>query len=212
LEEAVSAPHFPEADLLLRRGRHVHQDDGELYAFLRDAQDFLEPLYRRFGCELVHVSDGYFYLMPVSDQLPKRLLGPGEMLVGQTLALLYRDPETLRTAGVVPRVRLLERLRQLVGETELIHLLSPRKRRFDSARAAEQMVRDRVADAVNTLNRLGFLTVEGDANVRLLPPIHRFAEPVRSQGDPQEALERLIRSGRIAMADDESDTSEDVEP
>src|SRR5262249_36501771 len=69
LEDAINAEAFPEVDLALRRGRHVDRDDADWYAFLIDAQEKLEPFYRRFGCELVHKTDGYFYLLPTNDKL-----------------------------------------------------------------------------------------------------------------------------------------------
>jgi chromosome partition protein MukE len=96
LEEAISDEHFPEVDLALRRGRHVGRDDGTPYDYLVDALDHLEPFYRRFGCELMQRADGYFYLLPSGDRLGRRQLTAGEMLVGQTLALMYLDPATLQ--------------------------------------------------------------------------------------------------------------------
>ena len=69
LEEVVLADAFPDVDMALRRGRPVDRDDGDRYAFLLDAQALLEAFYRRYGCELVHKSDGYFYLLPVGDRL-----------------------------------------------------------------------------------------------------------------------------------------------
>ena len=89
----------------MRRGRHVGRDDGTAYDFLVDAADHLEPFYRRFGCELVQRSDGYFYLLPSGDRLGRRQLSAGEMLVGQTLALLYLDPATLQHGGRRRRAR-----------------------------------------------------------------------------------------------------------
>lgn len=102
LEAAIADEHFPEVDLMLRRGRHVGRDDGTAYDYLADAQALLEGFYRRFACELVQQSDGYFYLLPSGDRLGRRQLSAGEMLVGQTLALLYLDParrSSSRTSG-----------------------------------------------------------------------------------------------------------------
>ena len=69
LEDVVLDEAFPEVDLCLRRGRHIDRDDPSLYTLLVDAQALLETLYRRFGCELVHKTDGYFYLLPTRDRL-----------------------------------------------------------------------------------------------------------------------------------------------
>ena len=114
LEDAVADEHFPEVDLALRRGRHVGRDDGTAYDYLVDALDHLEPFYRRFGCELIQRADGYFYLLPSGDRLGHRQLTAGEMLVGQTLALMYLDPATLQHSGMVQRETLLQRLSGLL--------------------------------------------------------------------------------------------------
>ncbi len=98
LEAAIADEHFPEVDLVLRRGRHIGRDDGTAYDYLVDAQALLEGFYARFGCELVQRSDGYFYLLPAGDRLGRRQLSAGEMLVGQTLALLYLDRRRSSTA------------------------------------------------------------------------------------------------------------------
>ena len=123
LEAALADDHFPEVDLMLRRGRHIGRDDGTAYDYLVDAQSLLEAFYRRFGCELVQQSDGYFYLLPSGDRLGRRQLSAGEMLVGQTLALLYLDPATLQHGGVLPREALLQRLSGLLGTDVLVRTL-----------------------------------------------------------------------------------------
>jgi chromosome partition protein MukE len=136
LEEVILDESFPEVDLDLRRGRHIGRDDGAAYDFLVDALDYLEPLYKRFGCDVIQRSDGYFYLLPSGDRLGRRQLSAGEMLVGQALALLYLDPSTLQRGGVVARGTLLERLAGLVGTETLVRTLNPRRRKFDERVAA----------------------------------------------------------------------------
>jgi chromosome partition protein MukE len=37
LEAAIGDEHFPEVDLMLRRGRHIGRDDGTAYDYLVDA-------------------------------------------------------------------------------------------------------------------------------------------------------------------------------
>ena len=206
LEDVILNPHFPVADVLLRRGRHIDRDDGELYLFLRDAAAQLEPLYRRFACDLVHMPEGAYFLVSTGDQISRRVLTSAEMLVGQTLALLAREPETVQTAGLVRRARLLERLRQLLGDDELVRLLAPSRKK--SARVAEQNVRDKVEQAVKVLGQLGFVTEEDGDAIRARACIHRFAEPVRTAGDLDAALEGLIRDGRIVLGSAEDDPVE----
>jgi chromosome partition protein MukE len=200
LEAAIADEHFPEVDLALRRGRHVGRDDGTAYEYLVDAQEQLEPFYRRYGCELVQRSDGYFYLLPAGDRLGRRQLSAGEMLVGQTLALLYLDPATLQHGGVVTRELLLQRLSGLLGTDALVRTLNPRKRRFDERIAAET-VRTQVAEALRRLHDLGFVDVLDDVQLRLRPALMRFAEPVRALQNQQEAMQQLIASGEVLLGE-----------
>lgn len=200
LEMAIADEHFPDVDLALRRGRHVGRDDGAAYDYLVDALDYLEPFYRRFGCELVQRADGYFYLLPSGDRLGRRQLSAGEMLVGQTLALMYLDPATLQHGGMVQREALLQRLSGLLGTETLVRTLNPLRKKFDERIAAE-IVRTKVAGGLRRLTDLGFIDSVDDMMLRLRPALMRFAEPVRDLSDRKAALERLVKSGEIALDD-----------
>lgn len=204
LEEVIRDEHFPEVDLALRRGRHIGRDDGAAYDFLHDAIDQLEPFYRRFGCELVNRSDGYYYLLPTGDRLGRRQLSTGEMLVGQTLALLYLDPAALQHGGVMAREVLLQRLAGLVGADALVRTLNPRRRKFDE-RVAAETVRTQVNDALRKLSDLGFVDIIDDAHMRLRPALLRFAEPVRGLAVPTQALAQLVARGEVQLEDTAAD-------
>jgi chromosome partition protein MukE len=212
LEAAIADDHFPEVDLMLRRGRHVGRDDGTAYDYLVDAQALLEEFYRRFGCELLQRSDGYFYLLPSGDRLGRRQLSVAEMLVGQTLALAYLDPATLQHGGLVGREVLLQRLSGLLGTEVLVRTLNPRKRKYEERIAAET-VRTQVGEALRRLADLGFVDLIDEDRLRLRPALMRFAEPVRGLQDPQAALERLIARGEAllgeSVVDDEGVNDED---
>lgn len=212
LEEALDDEHYPEVDLALRRGRHIVRDDGTMYEYLVDAQALLEAFYRRFGCELIQQSDGYFYLLPSGDRLGRRQLSAGEMLVGQTLALLYLDPATLQHGGIIGRESLLQRLSALLGTDVLVRTLDPRRARrgkYDERIAAEA-VRTKVGDALRRLADLGFVDVLDDTRLRLRPALMRFAEPVLGLGDRSVALERLVRVGEVVLDDGEQAADEDA--
>jgi chromosome partition protein MukE len=208
LEAAILDEHFPDVDLMLRRGRHIGRDDGAAYDYLVDAQPLLEAFYRRFGCELVQQSDGYFYLLPSGDRLGRRQLSAGEMLVGQTLALLYLDPATLQHGGLVSREVLLQRLSGLLGAETLVRTLNPRKRKYDERIAAET-IRGQVGEALRRLGDLGFVDVIDDVRVRLRPALMRFAEPVRGLEEPSAALERLVARGQV-LVDEGNGEEEDA--
>jgi chromosome partition protein MukE len=213
LEQVIADDHFPEVDLSLRRGRHIGRDDGAAYDYLVDAQAFLEGFYRRFGCELVQQSDGYFYLLPSGERLGRRQLSAGEMLVGQALALLYLDPATLQHGGLIGREALLQRLSGLVGTEVLVRTLSPRRRKYDERIAAET-VRTQVGEALRRLSDLGFVDLVDHTRLRLRPALMRFAEPVRGLQDASAALERLVASGEVLLgeATNEDEAPNDEEP
>ncbi len=200
LEDVIQDELFPEVDLALRYGRHIGIDDPGLFAFLKDTQEHLERFYRRYGCELVRVEDGYFYLMPSGDHLGRRHLGAPEMLVGQALALLYLEPETSKATGVITRGQLLETLAGLVGEENLIVALNPRRRRRDE-RISQETVRKELDKAVRSLASLGFVEMMEDECLRLRLPVLRFADPVRGLEDRAGALRRLAMKGAVSLGE-----------
>jgi chromosome partition protein MukE len=209
LQDVILDPDFPELDLALRRGRHVDRDDVAWYALLGDAQDHLEAFYRRYGCELVHKADGYYYLLPTGDKLSRRQLATGDMLVGQALALLYLHPSTLERGGLHTMEELIAQLAAVMGSDALIRAFNPKRRRYDE-RVAQKTVRTRVGEAVRRLAGLGFVELmEGD-QMRLRPALMRFAEPVRGLSQPAEALAQLVARGEIALEEDAARDGERV--
>lgn len=211
LEDVILDDAFPDLDIALRRGRHVDRDDSTWYTFLSDAAQHLETFYRRFGCELVHKNDGYYYLLPTSDRLGQRQLSAAEMLVGQALTLLYLDPNTVQQGGSVTREQLLSQLASVMGPDSLIRALNPKRRRYDE-RVAEENVRLKVAEALRRLAALGFVEMVEDAQIRLRPALMRFAEPVRGVAAPEVALERLVAEGELAFSDVDEESEPEQEP
>jgi chromosome partition protein MukE len=204
LGDVVADELFPDVDLALRRGRHVDREDSLWYSFLVDGQALLEAFYRRYGCELVHPSDGYFYLLPTADKLGRRHLSVPEMLVGQALTLLYLDPTTLQHGGVVKRSEALSHLAAVMGSDALTRAFNPKRKRLDE-RVAQETVRAKFAEALRRLSTLGFVDLLEADNLRLRPGLLRFAEPVRGRGSPAEALEQLVARGELVLGDGESD-------
>ena len=202
LQDVIADEAFPDVDMALRRGRHIGREDSERYEFLSDAAAELEAFYRRYGCDLVHKSEGYYYLLPTSDRLGRRQLSVAEMLVGQTLTLLYLDPGVVQEGGTVDREQVLSQLSAVMGTDALIRALNPKRRRFDP-RIAEQTVRVKVAEALRRLASLGFIAIV-DQRIRLRPALMRFAEPVRGTSSPQAELERLVAAGEVLLGDPEA--------
>ena len=201
LQDVILDADFPELDLALRRGRHVDRDDVAWYALLGDAQEHLEAFYRRYGCELVHKADGYFYLLPTGDKLSRRQLATGDMLVGQALALLYLHPSTVERAGLHTTEEVIAQLAAVMGNDALIRAFNPKRRRYDE-RVAQKAVRSRVGEAVRRLAGLGFCELAEGEQLRLRPALLRFAEPVRGLSEPAEALAQLVARGEIALEED----------
>ena len=209
LEAVVQDDLFPAIDLALREGRHIGSDEPAEYGFVREAQVFLEPFYRRYGCELVQANDGYFYLRPTGDKLGRRHLSAAEMLVGQALALLYLDPATVQSGGGALRGQIVELLDNLVGKEKLIQALNRRRSGKRSERVAHELVRKEIDQALRSLARLGFVELLDGERLRLRPPVLRFAEPVRGLGDPAAGLQRLIERRDAVLVELESSEDHD---
>ncbi len=214
LADVIGDPVFLDIDLALRRGCHIDREDGDWYQFLTDAQDYLEQLYRRYGCELVVQSDGYFFLLPTGKQFSVRRLSAGEMLVGQALALQYLDPSTVQSGGLVTQEQLLVRLVNLISDEDLANALNPKKK-HTSERVIQETIRTKVASAIHRLAGMGFIDRVDQDRMRLRAPLLRFADPVRGLGDRTQALERLIATGQIASVaasgEPEDDDEDEVE-
>lgn len=202
IDDVIRDPVYPRVDMALRRGRHIDRSDPDEYVFLRDAQACLEELYRRYGCELIHAPEGYFFLLPhpSAQGLGKRHLTVGEMLVGQTLALMQLDPATAQSLGVVGLAAMIARLSGLVGERELIHALNPRRRRVHD-HVAHDTVREEIRRALRGLESMGFIDLLEGERIRLRAPLARFTDAVRDSGDVQQAMERLVAEGRAAYVE-----------
>ena len=209
LEEVVSDPLFAEIDTGLRQGRHVNRHETEQYGFLRDAQAHLEGFYHQYDCELRHAGDGFFYLVAHGDRLRRRRLAIVEMLVGQALTLMYLDPQTVRSGGVIASAQVVQRLEALMGRDRLVAELLPRRKRRDE-RVAQHTVREEIAKALRALAALGFVHTTDVERVRLCPALLRFAEPIRGLEDRREALSRLIAEG-VVERNDADETHEPVE-
>lgn len=203
LQDVITASEFPELDLALRRGKHIDREDFALFTLLVEAQEHLEVFYRRFGCELVHKTDGYFYLLPTGDKLSRRQLTPGDMLVGQALALLYLAPTTIEHGGRITQEDVVAQLVVVLGSDTLMHAFNPKQKRRLDERVAQKNVRARIGEGIRHLAALGFVDVGDDDSLRLRPSLLRFAEPVRGLSEPAEALAKLVATGEISLVSEE---------
>jgi chromosome condensin MukBEF MukE localization factor len=77
-------------------------------------------------------------------------------------------------------------------------------------RAAEEQVRQKFSEALRRLASLGFVELLEEDGLRLRAALMRFAEPVRGQGSPAEALEELVARGELVLGS--GDNEEEPEP
>jgi chromosome partition protein MukE len=201
LADAIADTLFPEIDVRLREGSHISREDHHRFEFLSRSFDVLLGFYERYGYDLHRAEAGFFYLRPLSGTR-RRTMTVAEMLVGQTLALLFLDPRIFMTDRRVTRTTLRETLDQLVG----VEALRTRvlKRNIRNQRAVAMEIRAEIDRALRSLERLGFVQLEGDDRIELRSSLLRFTEVVRSSADTASSLARLVREGELA-ADPEED-------
>jgi chromosome partition protein MukE len=122
---------------------------------------------------------------------------------------LYLDPATLQQGGVVTRAQALSHLASVLGPDALTRVLNPKRKRLDE-RAAEEQVRQKFSEALRRLATLGFVDLLEEDGLKLRAALMRFAEPVRGQGSPAEALEKLVARGEIVLGS--GDGEDEPEP
>jgi chromosome partition protein MukE len=209
LQSIITDPAFPAIDVGLRSGRHYSLDGDILeYEFIQSAEDHLQDFYRLYGCRLVEGPESYYYLLSDGDLLGQRRLSVGEMLIGQTLALMRMDPVHLSRNGQIADEKLLAMLENVLGQERLFALMAPRSRGKDRETDARK-IREETDRALNALQRLGFLRrlVENDVRwCQPRPAIMRFADPVREGEDLGQSLRRLAARDEIEQDDDNTES------
>jgi chromosome partition protein MukE len=216
MEQVIADPLFARADLDLRRGRHIGADyDPFLFDFLTAAKPFLDSFYGRYEASLLAREEGYFYLLPdrlaVPPPLGQRKLTAMDMLVGQALALMRIDPKWLETNLRIPDMAVLSLLEQILGEERLLRFI-PRRRGRDIDQDARKL-REAFAVSVRSLERQCFIKREGRGDMAVIRPlaaVMRFADPVRTSGELDLALQSLIADGQIAEGSDDPDAESDA--
>jgi chromosome partition protein MukE len=208
LESVITDPAFPALDVGLRSGRHYSLEGDILeYEFIQSAEDQLYDFYGRYGCRLAQGPENYYYLLSEGDLLGQRQLSIGEMLIGQTLALMRMDPVHLSRNGQIADEKLLAMLENVLGQERLFALMAPRSRGKDRETDARK-IREEADRALNSLQRLGFLRrmIENEARwCQPRPAIMRFCDLVREGEDLQNNLRRLAARGEVDQGDDNTE-------
>ncbi len=183
LGKAIANPLFPLADYKLRRGVHLSIEDVELFDFVKLNYTELAPFYRRYEAELVEGAEGYFYLVSQGSMFGQRQLSKGEMLVGLTIAHLFRDPEyRVRGTGEISAEHVIARLEALKTMEDIARVMTETRVKADLHPAR---MREAVLDAIKKLAALNFLHLLDSTGTRFRckRPVHRFDQFV-AQIDP----------------------------
>ena len=184
LGKVVANPMFPIADHKLRRGVHLSMEDVELYDFVKLNYPVLSSLYRRYEAQLMEGAEGYFYLLSEGAMFGQRQLSKGEMLVGLTIAHLFRDPEhRIRGTGELSLDQVISRLEALKATEDIARLITETKVK---AELHPSKVREAVLDAIKKLAGLNLLQLvdAGGARFRCKRPIHRFDQFIAQIDSP----------------------------
>jgi chromosome condensin MukBEF MukE localization factor len=170
----IANEQFPSADYKLRRGAHISVEDVELYDFIKMHFPELSNFYRRYEAALMEGAEGYYYLVSQGATFGQRQLSKSEMLVGLTIAHLYRDPENrVRGTGQLSVEQVISRLETLKSEEDIARLVTESKVKAD---LHPSRVREATLDAVKKLAALNFLHLLDPSGCafRCRRPIHRF--------------------------------------
>ena len=208
LGDVISDELFPELDSRLRRGEHIDSRHTRLFNILNDAFLWLGEYYHRYGVDLVHTPEDFYYLKPGNSQkqlIKSRKLDELTMVCGQILALYHMDPEQLEGSGWISIDAIYERLRLLLDDVYLCKLLERRK--LDTQADRDKGL-ETLRKAIRQLSRLGMIRLENNQTnrVQTQSPLMRFIDPVRTAPCTREALEKLVTQGFISL--DEEDESE----
>ena len=154
----------------------------------------------------------------VQAEISKLLQADWFGAVERCQSLLDTTTDTLRELNEV----LLRDTHHFVALLQEIQTLASEAEQAESEEAVQRVIEhvDRIAawggarqrawsdyyQYVHRSTDLGFIDSVDDVMIRLRPALMRFAEPVRDLSDRKAALERLVKSGEIALGDaDEAD-------
>lgn len=190
LGTVVANEHFPIVDYKLRRGVHISMEDVEPHDFIKLHFDELSKLYRRYDADLLEGAEGYFYLVSRGSIFGQRQLSKAEMLVGLSIAHLYRDPEhRIRGTGELAVEQVISRLETLKSQEDIARIMTETKFKAD---LHPSKMREAVSAAIKTLAALNFLQLSpgGENTFRCKRPIHRFTQFVlQAESTPEPAPE-----------------------
>jgi chromosome condensin MukBEF MukE localization factor len=174
LIKMIADERFTTVDYKLRRGAHISVEDVDIHDFIKANFEDLSKFYRRYDAALIEGAEGYYYLVSEGSILGQRQLSKAEMLIGLSIAHLYRDPENrVKGTGELTAEQVILRLEALKSKKEIARLVTESKVKSD---LHPSKVREATLDAIKKLAALNFLYLLDSSGIsfRCKRPIHRF--------------------------------------
>lgn len=161
-KSCLDLPHMAELFDVLRKGKHLCSEDGELFLTLRDNLKAYQILFKNLGFDFREHSRGFFYFRG-NDQLSNS--------AEQISVFMFVLIESLATQGHPVEEALMTRR---FTPLELPH--------FHSARSRQYMVEvglpseEDLSKLLRNMERLGFTDVAPDGSFRFRTPVCRFLD------------------------------------
>jgi len=193
LGKVVASERFPVVDYKLRRGVHIAIEDVEPYEFIKLNITELSKLYRRYEADLIEGAEGYFYLVSRGAIFGQRQLTKAEMLVGLSIAHLYRDPEhRIRGTGELTIEQVISRLETLKSQEDIARIMTETKFKVE---LQPSKMREAVSAAMKTLAALNFiqLTPGTENTFRCKRPIYRFTQFIMQPESTSEPVSEKMK-------------------
>lgn len=209
LNDVISDKRFPSIDVSLRKGIHFTDDDIDNYKFLVEAREQLGDFYSRYGAELIYDPEGYVFLSPKEGVFRQGTLKPGEMILGQVLALFTTDPKSLREGGRIRVEDIISRLSHLLPTEQLATLFYAQRKRKSRTDLDEKKFRENAEKFLRSLCSLGFATWTKEGFIRPHKSVYRFTPFARTTVNRDAVEEDLLEKGLIQKIESIGTASEE---
>jgi chromosome partition protein MukE len=210
MTDVFNDKRFPVVDVALRKGIHFTEDDIDSYKFLVEAREHLSAFYLKYSAEVIYDPEGYIFLSPKEGVFRQGKLKPGEMILGQVLALFTTDPKSLRDGGKIKVEDILLRLSHLLPTDQLAGLFYAQRKRKSRTDLDEKKFRETVEKYLRTLCSLGFAVQTKDGCIRPLKSVFRFTPFARTTVARENVEAELIDNGFISKVNLTASESEET--
>lgn len=208
MTDLLTDKRFPVIDVALRKGIHFTEDDIDSYKFLVEAREPITDFYGKYGAELIYDPEGYVFLAPKEGIFRQGRLKPGEMVLGQVLALFTTDPRSLRDGGKIKVEDILLRLMHLLPTDQLASLFYAQRKRKSRTDIDEKKFKETAEKYLRTLCSLGFATWTKDGYIRPFKSVYRFTPFARTTAKRENVQTDLEEKELITVLDEVKSASD----